>query len=279
MNDDTDIALDLSGIGIVVRGLSPELKGHFEEVWAAYRPDEASSGLLDVEVRVEGDPVTDRVLSAKTSRGDVRRDRAIFAMREGAIDIAPDGRAKARIAPAELQVQYHALVNLICAALAWLLPNRGGALLHAAGIVLDGRAFVLVGASGSGKTTWARLAQAAGALYLSDDMVFVDGADRGVEVLSAPIRGDRANPRGPGRWPLAGILFPVQGETPRLEDVGRLTAATRLVANLPYLSDCPQEDGRIDELVQHLLAAAPTYKLTFAKDAKFLDCLRSLSVP
>ncbi|NIM00537.1 MAG: hypothetical protein GTN89_06620, partial [Acidobacteria bacterium] len=150
-----------------------------------------------------------------------------------------------------------------------------------AGIVLeDGRAFVLVGPSGSGKTTWARLAKEAGALLVSDDMVFVDGAATGVEVLSAPIRGDRANPKGPGRWPLAGILFPVQGETAELKDVGQLIAATRLLANLPYLSDCPQDDGRIDGLVQHLLAAAPTYELTFAeRDAGFLDRLRSLKAP
>lgn len=276
MNQPSDIALDLSGIGIVVRGLEPELKSHFEAVWADYRPEGAVANLLDVSVRVEGDPVTDRTLTAKTSRGDVRRERAVFSMREGAIDIDPEGLARARIAPADVRVQYHALINLICAGLAWLLPNRGGALLHAAGIVVDGRAFVLVGPSGSGKTTWARLAKGAGALLLSDDMVFVDGAEAGVEALSAPIRGDRADPNGPGRWPLAGILFPVQGETAGLSDAGRLLAATRLVANLPYLSDCPQDDGRIDELVKHLLSSAPTYELTFAKDAGFLDFLRSL---
>ena len=53
---------------------------------------------------------------------------------------------------------------------AYRVQELGGAILHCAGIVRDGRAYLFLGRSGAGKTTVSRLSLAAGLEVLSDDL-------------------------------------------------------------------------------------------------------------
>lgn len=60
--------------------------------------------------------------------------------------------------------------------LAFWLGLHGECVLHASAVEADGRALVFVGGSGMGKSTMAAWACAAGARFVSDDLVRVDGS-------------------------------------------------------------------------------------------------------
>ena len=70
----------------------------------------------------------------------------------------------------ELRVGAGARVHLLGLPLAAALFFRGAVALHASAVVLDGRALLVAGRSGSGKSTTTAAALAAGAALLSDDL-------------------------------------------------------------------------------------------------------------
>lgn len=87
----------------------------------------------------------------------------------------------------------------------WLLPRRGGLLLHAAGIVKDGRALVFPGKSGAGKSTLSKLAASAGLRLLSDELVPVLPWRGGYAAYGSPFWGELRRPGSDGRFKLRGL--------------------------------------------------------------------------
>jgi hypothetical protein len=135
--------------------------------------------------------------------------------------------------------------------------------------VTGGRAYVLVGPEGSGKSTFAEHAGRGGAEVLGEDLVLLDGADGRLEVVGAPYRVENATRRGPGRWPLAALLWPRHAAVPSIEAVPRVLAAARMAANLPYVAAA----GRADAIASRLIDAVPFQELAFAPDPGFLEVL------
>lgn len=70
-------------------------------------------------------------------------------------------------------------------AVALLLHQRGRLCLHASSVVKDGRAFLVAGASGSGKSTTAAALAERGATLLADDITTIDTASDGT-ILAYP---------------------------------------------------------------------------------------------
>ncbi|HKQ62692.1 MAG TPA: hypothetical protein VJS92_15485 [Candidatus Polarisedimenticolaceae bacterium] len=271
------LLFDLSGLGLRLRGLDRALTESFGVRWAPFRAAAVAAPLLDVEVQTHGAPTAGTHLDAKRMRASLEGGTARFEMEGGSIALDAAGRAAATLVPTTPERRFFTLVNLLGAGLAWRLPDLPGALLHAASLVLDGRAFVLVGPSGAGKTTWAREARRAGAVVLSDEMAFLDAAGVELEVLSTPLRADRAAPQGPGRFRLAALLYAEHGAPARLEPAPPpLLAAARLAANLPYVGELLERDPRVECLLNALAARAPSYTLRFAPDPAFVGCLREL---
>jgi hypothetical protein len=84
---------------------------------------------------------------------------------------------------------------------------RGTLLLHAAGIVHEGKAYLFAGKSGAGKSTLARLF--AHEAMLGDEIMCIDDADF---VHRAPFTGERLAPPVPLSAPLGAIISFAQGE-------------------------------------------------------------------
>lgn len=123
--------------------------------------------------------------------------------------------------------------------LAWgLLSRIGGALLHSAAAVKDGRGLVLAGRSGAGKSTLAELCRAAGWRILNDDRALVYRRGGSWTVAGTPWHGS-------GRFaeaaeaPLGGILFLRQASANRRETMPAATARLALldVAAVPWFED------------------------------------------
>jgi hypothetical protein len=269
-----EIDFDLSGLGLRLRGLPEGLGSRLAEHWARFRVERCAEIFLDAEVSISGAPMApagtvSRELSAREGPFG-----ATFELPEGTLELIRS-HARVRLAPGDEGRQYWGLVNLLAIAFGWLLPAHGGATLHAAGIVVDGRAFLLLGAEGEGKTTWTGLAEEAGASVLSDDIVVVDASSEPVTVRSAPFRADDFRPVGPGRWPVAALLVPRHGEEPALAPLARLPLAARLTASLFSVATSEAAEGRRGAVVERLIESVPARTLTFPKDGSFLALLRS----
>jgi len=271
----TTIDCDLSGIALRVRGLDEPLVREFAATWGPFLVQAPAAPWLTVDVA----PAAHALPGGRTMRAaftsEVEAGRARFAIDEGEIEIPEEGPATARLARGNDRWRFWGLANLLGAALAFRLPARPAALVHAAGIVVAGRAFLLAGPPGSGKSTWARLAREAGERVVGDDTVLVDGAGGALELLGSPIRAHEAAPLSRGRWPVAAILLPKWGAPARLSPARRIDVEARLAASLPYVAAGFGRDPRLDGLVPRLAPLSAHGTLTFAPDPSFLEALRS----
>jgi len=266
-------AYDLSGLGIHLSGLPHDLAARLARDWAPFAAP-AAERWLDVRVELVERDYAEAVYRPKAMRARVAARGAAFAMPEGEAEVDATGVAQLRLVSGTGERRYFTLLNLLRACLAWRLPERGGAMLHAAGLVVDGVAFLLVGAEGSGKSTWTRLGEQAGAEVVSDDLILLDGANRRLEVLGAPFRSTHAIEFRVGRWPLAAVLFPIHGATPAWHPVAGLLSRARLAANLPFVADGLEQDGRLLRSIDRVVGEVPCGELTFAPDTRFVELLR-----
>lgn len=196
-----------------------------------------------------------------------------------------------RTGPAATWAASHALFTL---AFIECLKRRARFSLHAAGLAVGGRAILVAGTSGSGKSTTAVALLRAGFGFLSDDMVFLlpggDGLTVGgfpdeIDVTSEtirlfpelagltgaaanPVNGKRsfrpeeiydvalARPCAPAALVLAGTRVPGPS---RLEAVGADEALLELAPNV-LLTDAAAAQAHLEALAE-LTRACPCYRL------------------
>lgn len=98
----------------------------------------------------------------------------------------------------------------------WALSARGGVLLHASGVSVNGSGALVTGVSGAGKSTLARWAREAGALLLSDEVVGVlpDGS-----LLGTPFYSDIDLWGANLRVPLVVAMTLTHGSSESFEDL------------------------------------------------------------
>jgi len=268
-----DRIFDLSGVVVALRGAPRDLAAALELHWAAFLAH-GGAPCLDVTLREGRGPFASGPALTATLVDDGEPVR--YATPEGAIAVDRAGRADLVLAPGSTRERLHAVVNLVLAALASAAPAHGVLLLHAAGIVLDGSGFVLVGPAGSGKSTWLALASAA-AEPISDDLLALDARGPAIHVLALPFRRSPDPAAGPGRWPLGALLLPAHGAEPRLDPVDPRIVRAAVVANLPHLAPARRAAGAPASVVDRILRDVTVRRLTFARDARFVELLRPLA--
>ncbi|HEV8376233.1 MAG TPA: hypothetical protein VGR38_08420 [Candidatus Polarisedimenticolia bacterium] len=134
--------------------------------------------------------------------------------------------------------------NFLRVCTAWRAVEEGGALLHAASLVLDGKAYVFMGASGSGKSTLA--ASSKKGEVISDDLTLIRPSAEGFRVAGTPFRGTYEG-GGPirGSFPLARLYRIFQSPDNRVEPCPRNHAVADLLAAAPFVVDQIGRDDRI----------------------------------
>jgi hypothetical protein len=158
------------------------------------------------------------------------------------------------------------------------LLERGGALVHSAGVIDDGRAFVFIGTSGSGKTTLSRLSLEAGRRVLSDDMNILLSGQDGPLVNKVPFAGElgpTATDRG--SYPLKAVCRLEKGQTNALRPMGHAEAVATLMTCSPNVNHNPFRHQQLLEILATIVQSVPAYVVTFAKDGGLWDALQELS--
>jgi hypothetical protein len=152
--------------------------------------------------------------------------------------------------------------GLVRAAVARHVLSRGGILLHAGAVRVDGRAHLFPGRSGSGKSTLAGLASE----VLSDEAVAVLPSAAGYMAHATPWWRT-----GGGAAPLAGIYtLAWHGEAVKAQP--QAAALRHVVTNLVLPLDGPSERADALSAAARLATAVPFARLSFRVDSN-VDCL------
>lgn len=165
------------------------------------------------------------------------------------------------------------LDNVLRLAAAYAALAEGGLLMHSAGVVMDGAAWLMLGRSNAGKSTLAGSALAAGRPILSDDINLLrpDGAG-GFVSGAVPLTGDlRAHQiAGPdARFPVRGLLWLSQADTLAIEPMSAGEATSRLPACCPVVNTDPFRLERVFSVIDRVLSVLPMHTLNFRRDDPF----------
>ncbi len=173
-------------------------------------------------------------------------------------------RVKAEIAGDRLR----SLENLLRFFLSDFLAKEGGALFHAAALILDDYALLLPGKSGSGKTTISRLAGLD--LVLSDEMpALVRRSDNHFSIYATPFWGELGKGKLASCRPLKGIFLFEGREKPFMKEVSKAKLLQTLLHTVVHYSQDLELQHALVGLCQDLTSKVPAYGLGFQLDEKF----------
>ena len=164
--------------------------------------------------------------------------------------------------------------NFLRVLVTYRIAAMGGVLLHSAAIAKEGRAFVLAGISGAGKSTSSRLALQAGWEVLSDDLNALrpEGADWAVEKV--PFAGDLGpTTTAAGSYPLDGVLWLEKADGHGLHETSKAVLLARLLSCAPLLNEDPFRVDQALVTLNTLVLALGRGTLQFARDEGFLGLL------
>jgi hypothetical protein len=256
------IAFAIGDLAIRVEGLVPAAEAQALALWGRFLVGDPRSPWIDVVVGHAPEAGTPERFDAKQLRVERLTGSCRLSMHGAHADVPDDGVVRITLDGGDPGRSALAVLNVLHATIAWRIVERGGLLLHAASAVLGGRGFVLVGAEGSGKSTWARGMAASGAIALGDDIALVLPSATGFDLVGSPLRAKEFGGGTPGRWPLAAILIPRQAERPSLSPASGLEVHAALAANLPFAIDRGIEPFLA---VAEALARTPARRLAFTR--------------
>jgi hypothetical protein len=165
------------------------------------------------------------------------------------------------------------LENFLRALTASYILARGGLLVHAAGVVRDGRAYVFFGPSGSGKTTVTHLSP--GDTVLSDDLTLVVPGEAGFRAAGIPFgMAHHHVPDTRGDFPIAAIIRLVQSPEVRREPLMGARALAEVASCLPFVNHEGEEAAAALDIADRLLRAVPAWRLSFRMDDSFWKVLQ-----
>ncbi len=158
-------------------------------------------------------------------------------------------------------------LSAVCrAALSQALDSRGGALIHGAAVVIDGRAILLIAPSEGGKTTVCGLLDRAGVPVLSDETLALrprtDGPAfdvHGTFFWSGPVLGTIA-----GGWPIHAIGFLEKGPLA----ARRISPAEALARFLPewHVEGDEPSAAQALNLATQVVESTHGYRFSFGRD-------------
>lgn len=272
------LILDIGGWSYRFAGMDPSLRTQLEERYRAFLEETPGQGAFSIGV-LDG-AVEHFVPPERESRDgphplSLGWEGAALLVRSFGfaawIDLEKETGEMA-LARREYERWHWGVENLLRVTTAWRAAAEGGVLLHAAGILRDGLAYLFMGASGSGKSTLARTSREG--KVLSDDLILIRKGREGYRAVGTPFRGTYAG-GSPirGEFPIAGIyrIFP-SGEN-RVEACPPAHAVADLLAAAPFVVDQVAHDPGILERLRSLANRHPPAYLHFTREGDFWDLL------
>lgn len=157
------------------------------------------------------------------------------------------------------------------AVFALLAYEAGGFMLHAAGVVKDGRALCFFGHSGSGKTTVSRYSPPGS--VLNDDLLLLLPEGEEWIVHGTPFTNPTQVQPANRSAPLHGLYRLVQDRRVFVEPLDTGRGLAEIISCLPVLPADPVRSRLLMARVKNLLAKYPVKSLHFRQNLSFWDLL------
>lgn len=282
-----DIALQLPALGIRLLGLSAAQAGMIQREYTGFVAPDPGPGALTCSARRVDDarwPAMEALsrggeyapLLTESEPGSLHIAGFDF---EACCDLADSPASACLFTECESSLARPlVLENLLRILSARNALARGGLLLHSAGILADGAAWLFVGASNAGKTTLSRKARAAGHRILSDDMNLVLPAGSGWRAHAVPFTGEFGRspgaPEGGESYPLAGLVCLARSTALAAAPARPAAAVATVIAGAPFINTFPALADQLDAAVTGLVQAVPTLALASERDTPF-EAIRS----
>jgi hypothetical protein len=177
------------------------------------------------------------------------------------------------LARGTFEPELRAIENYLRCAVAWCAAEQGGALVHAASAIRDGKAYLFYGESGAGKSTLSAVSRRG--RVVSDDLSLVlPRPGGGLDLVGSPFRGtyEEGEPVV-GRFPLAAGFRIVKDVRAEVRSVPRAVAFGQLVGNLTFVAEAFRERPDLFASVEAAFAAIPLSHLHFAKNDSYWDAI------
>jgi hypothetical protein len=165
--------------------------------------------------------------------------------------------------------ELHYLASLFRAMAPVIARSRRGILLHSSGIIHDGKVFMFIGQSESGKSTVVRLSEPC--VALSDEAIFVYELDGRLHCWGSPY--GREHPGSNVREQLGCCLFLVQDTDTYAKKLSVMQALPKLVANLWCITDLNDISSDILSVCIEIARTIPCYELHFELNNRFWDVI------
>ena len=166
--------------------------------------------------------------------------------------------------------QINVLDNFLRVFSAHLVLGQGGVMLHSAGLVFDGLAYIFVGRSNVGKTTLSRKAHQVGARVLSDDINLLLPREGGYHAFAVPFTGEfgRTIARHGERdsYPVAAIVLLAQGESLQTKTVSSSIALARLLVGCPFVNTDADASNKLLDRLTEVVDSVPVIELSSRRD-------------
>jgi hypothetical protein len=153
-----------------------------------------------------------------------------------------------------------------------ILAREGGFLLHSAGAIRNGRAFLFSGVSGAGKTTISRLAPADVTL-LTDEVSYVRRVDGDYRACGTPFAGELARAGENCSASIASLFFLKQGPENKIEAISKPEAIRRLMRNILFFAEDAELVEKVFQSACEFVDRVAVQRLTFAPDARVWDMI------
>jgi hypothetical protein len=274
------LSIDLGGLKLQFTGLDETLAAQLRTRYAPYAGNriEEDESVLTVRVASEDvdyfiDPPPKPELNPVLLRLENERVRYLGYRLAGWFD-TQGGKGEVLLAHGSFEPADRAFENYVRAAVAWQSLRRGGALVHAASAVREGRGYLFFGESGAGKSTLS--ASTRRATILSDDLSLVlPAADGGaLELVGSPFRGTYEGGEPiQGRFPLCAGFRIFQAPIASVERVPRIKALAGLIGNLPFAAEFFPDRPDLFGFVEEAFNPVPLSHLHFRKDDSFWEAI------
>ncbi len=264
----------IAGVRVEVRCPSGEAREALLRRYGAF--ESAAQDPPDLVVEVRADPTFRNPapairmypgIDARWEHGRYRFDRTDLA---AILDV----ESKPALATGSIRDVPSSLDSVLRASLSVLLPRRGGLLLHASGVVTQGRAFLFLGQSGAGKSTAASLTGER--TLLSDDIVAISIEGGRAVARSVPFTGLEAPRTAPLEAPIEVICLLEKGTEDVLEPARAGAGTAELLRCILHLPLSDPATGSVLDLAGRLAEAVPLRRLRFRRDPSFWTGLRRL---
>lgn len=274
------VVLGLDALRIRLDGLETALADAIASRFAPYASTGADDPGVDLAVRVSREPVDYFIEPPETAEFnpvwiacDGTRVRYVAYVLAGWLDTAAR-RGAALLGSGTWEPATRAIENFLRCAVAWCAAERGGALVHGASAVHEGRGYLFFGESGAGKSTLSEVSRRG--RVVSDDLSLVlpRHGGGGLDLIGSPFRGTfEGGEPVVGRFPLAAAFRIVQAPEAAVLAPPRAVVLGQLVGSLTFVAEAYPQRPDLFERLERAFGAVPLRQLAFRKDDSYWDAI------